>query len=69
MKININDQLEQAHEDYEAEKVGILADLFSINSVLLDLCILDEPISTEACSQISKIIARTAKFITEGERI
>ena len=69
MKIDINNELEQAHKDYEAEKVGILADLFSINAALLDLCTLDEPISSEACSQISKIISRTAKFISEGERI
>lgn len=69
MKINIDKELEDAHKAYEAEKVGILADLFSINAVLLDLSILDEPISPEACSEIGKIISRTAKFISEGEKI
>ena len=69
MKITVDKELEDAHKQYEKDKRNILLDLAVLNQAMLDMVFAKETMTTEHFEQFNEIIARTMKFITEGERI
>lgn len=68
MKININDQLEQAHKSQLEEREGIIFDLFALDHALL-YCVNENKLTLQEYTEFSKIIAKTYKYLKEGERI
>lgn len=67
MKINIDEELEKAHETYEEYKKGILSDLLVLNTALYDLTLIEAVITPDHFEEFRKIIGRTYKFIQKGE--
>ena len=67
MKINVMEELEQAHEKYLEQKKSILLDLAMLNNALIDMTSLHEEMTEEHLTNFYEIIKNTMNFIDKGE--
>lgn len=68
MKINVDYELEKAHQASVLEREGILYDLYALDKALL-YCYKEEKLTQEEFEEFDKILNKTYRFIKEGERI